>query len=822
MAKPAVTRKKTVMQDVHPDIEARIEDFTDPEKIAKARERIIDYAKVAEQFAATADLPDDDGDDSLDLGTAQQGVPATPVVVPVSQSDLDDLDLLNDLEDAPSSTAPIATQRLDEDDDNGDSGYEDDLDAIFADLKDEKVVEPVVPASTRTFEDDFDDLDNDLLNDDSEGALNTNSGLGEDAYAPTTDEDDGEDFFGIPSVNQTPTPYGNVNTQNSKEDDIEDIFGIPSADHKTSSIASHTSDDDLEAMLNSQNAARTERKSPAWLEDDEDEDIPDIMPIGHAADTDSQENDIFTMTDDVDVHRTSGTTDTHPVITSSPAALNDLMSLDKDEPAPAAETTTPVVIPVIDTVSEEKPKKGFMGMFGKKKKVTDKTVTTVEDTESGMVEETVVETAVVENEVGDSVVEETETVTVKQKRNPAKIAALFAIAVGVLASGGYYVTTMMGGTTPVQTEVVDQERNFPAIGGAPTVEDIQADEPEALPLPQDAQPTDVPLVIEPEDVAPVETDTPDPVITDEAPTDPDTTDPVLPTDVNNVDAVGPVQPVDAEAEDDGSIATDVDMDADAVTADAFENLYGSGVSETEITQEQTTRALSQMGELSTLLTEQKNSLDAALNRVQTLEAIMAERDAALASAQTESELARQAAQEAKDMAMAQNKILIEVVGIRDKMQIAEELIVDLSQRTALIESDDAQAGEIRQLNERIGEMSRDIGLLARTVLTSGQNLADQQAAQAAADRAYENAQSAVDAQTEATLDRQTTAAPEGSGAVYDNERRLMTVPEPGEIPNDVKVGDVLDGFGEVLDITQMEDGSRLVIMENDSKILPRE
>lgn len=860
MAKQPNTRKKSVMQDVHPDVIDRIEDWTDPEAIEHARKRIVDYAKVAERFAA-ADLPEEDED----LDTADSFVsPIVPeTVLPAS----DDLNLLQDLEDL--NDAPSVPQSSSSDDLN---------DADFDDLEDllrQTDDVPPTPAPEGSAElADFDELDTDLLDDLSQDDDN-NHNLGQEAFGADaeTDKDDDDSFldddiFGIPSTSQEPTPYGNRAQKEETPRAVREVAPAEDSDDDLDSLirdmdqgAASGEDDfsDLADLLNSEDdkASQTDvpgQRMPAWMQDDND-DIPDILTPSQrrAADQDDSEESVFDAPEDdlssLSVEEDDSRTGGRHVEPSSDA-LNEMLGLEEPEASShahlIAEAQTDAA-PLSDDVSEKPKKKGLFSMFGRKKKVKDTVVETDQDT--GVETETVTETIVDETPDGDVVVEENVSVTTVKKKSGLRKTAVSLLALAVIGGGAYVVADQAGYLDGPQPVVV--QPSGPSDGPSDTslFPPISGDEAEPVetgvqggddtPPVNDDQPLFGPNPDAPETSVPDESlDVPPPL--DEPngdgaqmPQD-DLSDmgsaPASPTDVTEDETVvEDIEPSVPEVIEEGVTPENVTTDSPdtvvdgvpAAAVDALGDLYDVGVSESQVAEADAARMSAKLAELTTLLEEQGQALDSAMNRVKTLEAVMAERDATLATTQGEAETARQSAQEAKDMALAQNKVLIEVVGMRDKMQIAEDLIVELSQRTHSLESDDSETQQIRQLNERITELTRDVGLLARTVLTSGQNLADQKAAQAAADRAHSEAQAAVDANAESTINRQTQSAPSGSGAVYGNEGKLLVTPDASEIPDDVKIGDNIPGYGEVLDISEMEDGSRLVVMENNSKILPR-
>lgn len=845
MAKQPNSRKKSVMQDVHPDVVDRIEEWTDPEAIEHARKRIVDYAKVAEKFA-TADLPEEDED--LDLNAALPIQPEVPEIASVSESE--DEDLLNSLE--LDDIGEEDTFRGVQDADTAADLNMDDFDD-FNDLEDhlssDETPEPVRHSAL----DDFDDIDTDLLADLDQDE-NNNHALGDEAFGPDTGESSDEDsfmdddIFGIPSASQEPTPYGNrsakENSRGSKEiepdDDLESLFGNLDA------AKTDRESDDFDAFLSNQ---ATGQKVPAWMYDDDA--TPSVLsPSRRAADQDEDESKVFGDASDnpssLDSAEETERQARH--VEPSSDALNEMLGL-RQEASLAVDEKPEADVNVLPVEVSEKPKKkGLFGFLGKKTKKVD--IQNETDIVTGAETETVTETISEETPEGEVVLEENvSTTTVKKKKSKKTAVTLLAIA--LLGGGAYVAADQMGYLSGAEPVVVPKTQVktaplFPAFDETQTDSGNAKVDPAVVPganvedtktVPSDTAPSETV-----DDVKPAIIDVPQdkPAESSDMGSAPGVTEPVIPDDSDNASVAPDAKedqaqdPLDSSkepsTEKETSSADPSKADPGAETAgpqipektvDALGDLYGVGVSETQVAEADAAKMATSIAELTTVLKDQKAALDSALNRVKTLEAVMAERDSTLATTQDEAETARQAAQEAKDMALAQNKVLIEVVGMRDKMQIAEDLIVELSQRTHSLESDDSETQQIRQLNDRITELTRDVGLLARTVLTSGQNLADQKAAQAAADRAHDQAQAAVDAEAESTINRQTKSAPAGSGAVYGNEKKLLTLPEETEIPDTVKVGDKIPGYGEVLDISEMADGSRLVVMENNSKVLPK-
>lgn len=873
MAKRVTSRKRTVMQDVHPDVADRIEKFTDPDRIEAARTRLVDYSKVAEQFAASSDLPEEDDDVDGLPGIVPVAAPATPAAAAASA---DDLDLLATLEqdDEPAPAEAPAITDLNDDDGLGDLDDSDFESFLNDDVPAKVPAQPILADKDPLDDFDMSDLDTDLMDD--SGA--DDSQVGDSAFgAPDSDDDD---IFGvgIPSAVQEPTPFGNKAAKAAK--DADDEYDFPFDDEIGADPA----------------PAAKERAVPTWMVEDDDDDAPDVLSAlnRRAAETDGDADaGIF---DDADLSEEETRTTRRTVRTpTSTASLDDVMGLDDEDETSdrsaefsaaglsAGEPVVPNAAPEeqAEVVIEEtvKKKRSFFPSFGRKKKsnvrVHEEPVATVAAVDTGLADtadaeviaiadpapkpqkrgffgkkkvikqdavieqdvlgdekETVITTTETEDGDGVNVVTDTE---IRKKRNPFLRMAASVVAIAAVLGGGYYVADTMGFfPQPTQPQVVT-----PVTGPLVDSTDSPADTAIAV---IDEDVTALPSTEEPA-VAVGSTD--GTAAVSQTVTNPDgstTTTMSVPLNADPAPAVGVLalpdlgdieSPVDepeaavvvtTETPEDAATVATVEVD-DPADISALDDLYSAGKSETDLAAVDEAVTLDRVLELSTLLEAQKSSLDSALERLRTLETVIADKDAVIAAAQTEANEAQAAAAQARDMAMAQNNVLIEVVGIQDKMKIAEELIVDLSKRTAAIESDNTDIQQIEYLNERIKDLTTHMALLSRTVVNNGQNLRNAQSAQAAADRAYTEAQAAVDAQAQATMDAQTQPAPAGSSGVYGNEQRLMTTPtlqDGVEIPADVKVGDELPVYGKVLDISPTEDGGRLIVMENSSKIIPRQ
>lgn len=200
------------------------------------------------------------------------------------------------------------------------------------------------------------------------------------------------------------------------------------------------------------------------------------------------------------------------------------------------------------------------------------------------------------------------------------------------------------------------------------------------------------------------------------------------------------------------------------------------------------------------IAEVRNAIDLMFETVETLSAEVVERDAAIVSLQEQLALAEAKAQRAETLALGQNEVLAEFLRVKEKVDMAENLIVDLSRRTAAMETADpadrvAVERSITDLNERLEGMARDLGLIARVAING--STAKSGAATAAA------------------------AGVPGSDSVY--VKSPGGIPAPGtkaHVPSDVKVGDFVEGYGYVLQIMPTSEGGKVVVMENKSVLIP--
>ena len=160
-----------------------------------------------------------------------------------------------------------------------------------------------------------------------------------------------------------------------------------------------------------------------------------------------------------------------------------------------------------------------------------------------------------------------------------------------------------------------------------------------------------------------------------------------------------------------------------------------------------------------------------------------------------------AAARAENLAMSQNEVLVQVYELGAKMETAESLVVDLSKRLAeveMIDPADREAVEERmsELDRRVEGVARDVGLVARMAINGGGKIPSTRAAAA-------------------------PAVPVMAEPVFDTGVSTVIAPnaDPSKIPGDVKIGQTVPGYGEVLDIIPTSDGGRLVVMEHGSAVL---
>lgn len=153
------------------------------------------------------------------------------------------------------------------------------------------------------------------------------------------------------------------------------------------------------------------------------------------------------------------------------------------------------------------------------------------------------------------------------------------------------------------------------------------------------------------------------------------------------------------------------------------------------------------------------------------------------------------ADRAESLALGQNQVLVRFVAAEEKLEIAEQLIVDLSRRVATVEGIDPADREdmdtrLADLDQRMHGLQRDVGMVARLTMNGSP---------AAMGGRAPSGQTNFDRANGAQL-----ASP---------------VARPENVPNDVAVGDFVNGYGAVLEIFATSDGGRMVVMENGSVIL---
>ena len=153
------------------------------------------------------------------------------------------------------------------------------------------------------------------------------------------------------------------------------------------------------------------------------------------------------------------------------------------------------------------------------------------------------------------------------------------------------------------------------------------------------------------------------------------------------------------------------------------------------------------------------------------------------------------ADRAESLALGQNQVLVRFVAAEEKLEIAEQLIVDLSRRVATVEGIDPADREdmdvrLADLDHRMQGLQRDVGMVARMTINGSP---------AAVGGRSPSGQANFDRANGAPL-----ASP---------------VARPENVPNDVTVGDFVNGYGTVLEIFATSDGGRMVVMENGSVIL---
>lgn len=156
------------------------------------------------------------------------------------------------------------------------------------------------------------------------------------------------------------------------------------------------------------------------------------------------------------------------------------------------------------------------------------------------------------------------------------------------------------------------------------------------------------------------------------------------------------------------------------------------------------------------------------------------------------------ASRAEALALAQNEVLVKVIRVSDKIDMAESLIVDLSRRMAALETTDpadrvAVERSLEQIDAQVKNLTRDIGLIARVAINGSPAGVGAGAAAAAP-----------------------TAAAQGGDTVFAEGQSTKRPAQSANVPANAKKGDFVQGYGYVLDIIPTSDGANLIVMENGS------
>lgn len=176
---------------------------------------------------------------------------------------------------------------------------------------------------------------------------------------------------------------------------------------------------------------------------------------------------------------------------------------------------------------------------------------------------------------------------------------------------------------------------------------------------------------------------------------------------------------------------------------------------------------------------------------------IAERDEIITSIQAQLMETMQRAERAESLSIAQNQVLVRFVAAEEKLEVAEQLIVDLSRRIASVESfnpadrDEVEA-KLNVLDESFRGLQRDVGMVARMAINGSPTQVTGRTA----------------AQPLSNFDKAQGAA---------SMRPAFATPDA--VPSNVKVGDLVNGYGEVLEIFGVADGGRMVVMENGTVVL---
>lgn len=173
-----------------------------------------------------------------------------------------------------------------------------------------------------------------------------------------------------------------------------------------------------------------------------------------------------------------------------------------------------------------------------------------------------------------------------------------------------------------------------------------------------------------------------------------------------------------------------------------------------------------------------------------------ERDARLMAMETQLADAMARAERAESLAIAQNQVLVRFVAAEEKLEIAEQLIVDLSRRISSVENfnpADAEVVEAKltELDTNFRGLQRDVGMVARMAINGSPTMTTGRTA----------------GQPLSNFDRATEASMRTAAAT------------PDAVPASVKVGDHVNGYGTVLEIFGVSDGGRMVVMENGTVVL---
>lgn len=196
------------------------------------------------------------------------------------------------------------------------------------------------------------------------------------------------------------------------------------------------------------------------------------------------------------------------------------------------------------------------------------------------------------------------------------------------------------------------------------------------------------------------------------------------------------------------------------------------------------------------LLEAAASIEASEERV--LQAISAERESLLS-----------AIAELRGAVEGQAVVMAEIGRIGESLEQTQIVLLDVSSRVSVLEGinpADRQAvnAALTDLSERIDGLNANVAMLARMQVDG---------ALAVSGMGGEVADHGV---------RTAPRRPAGGDAVFsrDGEEPFRITNRPSSrIPSDVARGDMVEGYGEVLDIVPTEGGGRLVVMENGSVLI---